>query len=354
MWDKLEDVEHRFEVLSAQLYSPDIADNPENLRKVSKEHKELSEVVEVYRIFKQRRSELEGAKDVVFNEKDAELVELAKLEVAALEVEISDLQERLRLLMLPKDPNDEKNVIMEIRAGAGGDEASIFAGDLFRMYSRYAENRGWKMELMSISEGTAGGFKEIICTISGEGAFSRFKYESGVHRVQRVPATETQGRIHTSTVTVAVLPEAEEIDLEILDKDLRIDVYRSGGKGGQSVNTTDSAVRITHIPTGIVVAMQDEKSQHKNKEKGMKILRSRLMAKRQEEADQARGDLRRSQVGTGDRSEKIRTYNYPQSRISDHRIGLTLHSLSTIVDGDLDQLIDPLTTYYQAEALKGE
>jgi peptide chain release factor 1 len=354
MWDKLEDVEQRYVSLSEQLYSPEIASNPEYMRKVSKEHKDLTPIVEAFKLFKTRRTELEGAKEVVYNEKDPEMVELAKLEVAALEIEIADLQEQLRLLLIPKDPNDDKNVIMEIRAGAGGDEASIFAGDLFRLYSRYAEVQGWKIEVMSISDGTSGGFKEIICSITGAGAFSRFKFESGVHRVQRVPATETQGRIHTSTITVAVLPEAEEIDLEILDKDLRIDVYRSGGCGGQSVNTTDSAVRITHIPTGIVVAMQDEKSQHKNKEKGMKILRSRLLQKRQDEADAARSSMRRSQVGTGDRSEKIRTYNYPQSRISDHRIGLTLHSLATIMNGDLDQLINPLTTHYQAEALKGE
>ena len=354
MWDKLEDVEQRYVSLSEQLYSPEIASNPEHMRKVSKEHKDLTPIVEAFKLFKIRRTELEGAKEVVYNEKDPEMVELAKLEVSALEIEIADLQEQLRLLLIPKDPNDDKNVIMEIRAGAGGDEASIFAGDLFRLYSRYAEVQGWKIEVMSISDGTSGGFKEIICSITGAGAFSRFKFESGVHRVQRVPATETQGRIHTSTITVAVLPEAEEIDLEILDKDLRIDVYRSGGCGGQSVNTTDSAVRITHIPTGIVVAMQDEKSQHKNKEKGMKILRSRLLQKRQDEADAARSSMRRSQVGTGDRSEKIRTYNYPQSRISDHRIGLTLHSLATIMNGDLDQLINPLTTHYQAEALKGE
>ncbi|MCB0309812.1 MAG: peptide chain release factor 1, partial [Bdellovibrionales bacterium] len=271
-----------------------------------------------------------------------------------LEREVEEFQKKLKVLLLPKDPNDDKNVILEIRAGAGGDEASIFAGELFRMYLRYAETQGWKIEVMSASEGTVGGYKEVIATISGHGAFSRFKYERGVHRVQRVPATEAQGRVHTSTVTVAVLPEAEEVDIKIEDKDLRIDVYRSSGPGGQSVNTTDSAVRITHLPTGIVVAMQDEKSQHKNKDKAMRVLRARLFEAKQAQLEAERRQDRRSQVGTGERSEKVRTYNFPQSRITDHRIGLSIYSIEEVLNGDLDQLIDPLVTYFQAEALKGE
>ncbi|MCL4151771.1 UNVERIFIED_CONTAM: hypothetical protein GTU68_013006 [Idotea baltica] len=283
---------------------------------------------------------------------DPELAELAKEEIPEIQAEIEKLKENLQFLLLPKDPNDDKNIIIEIRAGAGGDEAAIFAGDLFRMYTRYAEDRRWKVELLSSSEASSGGYKEIIAMVTGVGAYSRFKYESGVHRVQRVPVTETQGRVHTSTSTVAVLAEAEDVEIDISDKDLRIDVYRSSGPGGQSVNTTDSAVRITHIPTGVVVAMQDEKSQHKNKEKAMKVLRSRILEKAQAEADAERSSDRRSQVGTGDRSEKVRTYNYPQSRISDHRIGLTLHSLEQVVNGDMDQLVDALTNYYQAEALK--
>ena len=262
------------------------------------------------------------------------------------------LEQRLTILLLPKDPNDDKNIILEIRAGAGGDEAGLFAGELFRMYTRYAEDRGWRIEVMSASEASAGGYKEIIATVTGQGAFSRLKYERGVHRVQRVPATEAQGRIHTSTVTVAVMPEAEEVEVNIQDKDLRIDVYRAGGHGGQSVNTTDSAVRITHLPTGIVVCMQDEKSQFKNKDKAMKILRSRLLEKQIEEADAERRDLRRSQVGSGDRSEKIRTYNFPQSRVTDHRINLSLFSIDAIMNGDLDQCIEPLIAHHQAVALK--
>ncbi|MCB0319697.1 MAG: peptide chain release factor 1, partial [Bdellovibrionales bacterium] len=267
--------------------------------------------------------------------------------------ELDLLTQELRILLLPKDPNDSKNVILEIRAGAGGDEAGIFVGDLFRMYTRYAEDRNWKVELLGTSDASAGGYKEVIAMIRGAGAFSRLKYERGVHRVQRVPETETQGRIHTSTVTVAVLPEAEEVEIQINETELRIDVYRSSGPGGQSVNTTDSAVRITHIPSGIVVAMQDEKSQHKNKEKALKVLQARLLERKQAEADAERQADRRSQVGMGDRSEKIRTYNYPQSRITDHRIGLTLHSLDHVMNGDLDQVIDPLISHYQAELLKG-
>ncbi len=354
MLEKLEAVVRRFEELSTLLVSQEIVCNPDLLRKYSKEHKDLSEVTRVYQEYKKAKSDFDGNKELIASSDDSELIELAKLENSELEENILNYEEELKVLLLPKDPNDDKNVILEIRAGAGGDEASIFAGDLFRMYSRYGENLNWKTEIMSSSEGTTGGFKEIIAMIKGAGAYSRLKYESGVHRVQRVPVTESQGRIHTSTVTVAVLPEAEDVEIKIEDKDLRIDVYRSSGPGGQSVNTTDSAVRITHIPTGVVVAMQDEKSQHKNREKAMKVLKARIFEAEQASQNAERADARRSQVGTGDRSEKIRTYNYPQTRITDHRIGLTTHSLDAIIAGDIDQLVDPIITFYQAEALKGE
>jgi peptide chain release factor 1 len=289
---------------------------------------------------------------MISRESDPELVAVAKEESLLLEKEVEVLEARLKLALLPKDPNDHKNVIMEIRAGAGGDEAGLFAGELFRAYTRYCQNRRWKVELLEASDAPAGGYKEIIATIIGEGAYSRFKYERGVHRVQRVPQTEAQGRIHTSTITVAVLPEAEDVDVKIEDKDLRIDVYRAGGPGGQSVNTTDSAVRITHLPTGLVVAMQDEKSQHKNRDKAMRVLRSRLLDLKVAEQEAKRQSDRRGQVGTGDRSEKIRTYNFPQSRVTDHRIGLSIYSLDEVVNGDLDQLIDPLITHFQTEALQ--
>ncbi|MCB0328648.1 MAG: peptide chain release factor 1 [Bdellovibrionales bacterium] len=353
MWHKLDEVEKRYEELARELSSPDVLNDRSRVTKLTKEHKELTDIVATYRAYKKAVEEFEGSKEIINAGKDPELIELAKEESALLEGEIEGLTRDLRFLLLPKDPNDEKNVILEIRAGAGGDEAGIFAGDLFRMYSRYAEERGWKVELMGASEAPSGGYKEVIAMIKGAGAYSRMKFESGVHRVQRVPATETQGRIHTSTITVAVLPEAEDVEISINESELRIDVYRSSGPGGQSVNTTDSAVRITHIPTGIVVAMQDEKSQHKNREKAMKVLKARLLEQKQAEADAERQADRRSQVGMGDRSEKIRTYNYPQSRVTDHRIGLTLHSLDAVVNGDVDQVIDPLISYYQAEALKG-
>lgn len=352
MWDKLNEVEKRYEEVSASLSSPDVANNTKRLMELSKEHKDLQEVVKNYKLYKEKENQLKNNKELINSGGDPELAELAKEEIPELEAEIENLKDTLQILLLPKDPNDDKNIIIEIRAGAGGDEAAIFAGDLFRMFSRYAEDRRWKVEMLGNSEAPSGGYKEIIAMITGQGAYSRFKYESGVHRVQRVPVTETQGRVHTSTSTVAVLPEAEDVEIDVSDKDLRIDVYRSSGPGGQSVNTTDSAVRITHIPTGIVVAMQDEKSQHKNKEKAMKVLKSRLLEKAQSEADAERSSDRRSQVGTGGRSEKIRTYNYPQSRITDHRIGLTLHSLESVINGDMDQVIDPLITHYQAEALK--
>jgi len=352
MWDKLIEVEKRYEEIGRFLSSPEIISNRELLAKYSKEHKELSEVVSTYRAYKKAKEELEGSKLIVDRGEDQELLEIAREEIRLLEGELAGLEERLKILLLPKDPNDEKNVILEIRAGAGGNEAGIFAGDLFRAYTRYAEARGWKIEVLDAHEGPAGGFKEIIAMISGQGAYSRLKYEGGVHRVQRVPITEAQGRVHTSTVRVAVLPEAEEIDVQINEKDLRVDVYRSSGPGGQSVNTTDSAVRITHLPTGLVVAMQDEKSQHKNREKAMKVLRARLLELKRVQLEAERGEERRSQVGSGERAEKIRTYNFPQSRITDHRVGLSLYSINEIMDGDLDQIIDPLITHYQTEALK--
>lgn len=354
MFSKLEEVEQRYEELSRQLSDANVVQDRELFEKLSKEYKAQEKVVLVYRDYKKTLNDIQNNKDIIYQNEDEELVELAKEELKELEEKLPTLEHELKILLLPKDPNDDKNVILEIRAGAGGDEASIFAGDLFRMYTRYVESLGWKLELMSASESGTGGYKEVIAMITGDGAYSRLKYESGVHRVQRVPVTESQGRVHTSTCTVAVLPEAEEVDVEINEKDLRIDVYRAGGPGGQCVNTTDSAVRITHIPTGIVVAMQDEKSQFKNKEKGMRVLRARILEKKQQEAHDERAQDRKSQVGTGDRSEKIRTYNYPQSRVTDHRINYSIHNLDGMMAGDVDLMLDPVIAYYQSLALKNE
>jgi peptide chain release factor 1 len=354
MWEKLKEVEERYEQLAQQLSKPEVVADRERYQQYTKEYKSLTDLVTTFRSYSKATEELAESKELLETSSDAELRAMAGDEVSVLEGVVDDLQRQLQILLLPKDPNDDKNVILEIRAGAGGDEASIFAYELFRMYTRYAETRGWKVETMSYSDAGPRGLKEVIAMVNGEGAFSRLKYERGVHRVQRVPETEAAGRIHTSTVTVAVLPEAEDVEIQVHDKDLRIDVYRSSGPGGQSVNTTDSAVRITHLPTGIVVAMQDEKSQHKNKEKAMRVLKARLFEAKQAAADAERSQDRRSQVGTGDRSEKIRTYNFPQSRITDHRIKLSISDIPGVLAGNIDQLIDPVVAFYQAEALRGE
>ena len=354
MQDKLEHVERRYEELNNLLSDPGVMGERDRYRELTKEHFELEPIVKCFRDWKKADADFRESKEIIDTSKDAELRELAQLEIESHRENAEKLHHELMMLLLPKDPNDAKNVILEIRAGTGGDEAGIFVGDLLNMFTRYAESKRWRLELMSTSDSTVGGYKEVIARIEGHGAFSFFKYERGVHRVQRVPATETQGRIHTSTVTVAVLPEAEEVDVKIEDKDLRIDVYRSSGPGGQSVNTTDSAVRVTHIPSGLVVTCQDEKSQHKNKSKALNVLRSRLLDMKQAEADAERRDDRRGQIGTGERSEKIRTYNYPQSRVTDHRIGLTVYQLDHVMKGNLDLLIEPLIAHFRAEALKGE
>ncbi|MGE4551653.1 MAG: peptide chain release factor 1 [Desulfovibrionaceae bacterium] len=351
MFERLEEIEASFVALEQQLSDPAIFNDQERYRKVSKAHADLRDVVDAFREHRRLSADLEGNRELA-RDADPEIREMAEAEIEPLEQQLEELEERLRVLLLPKDPLDEKNIIVEIRAGTGGDEAGLFAADLFRMYTRYAEIRRWKVELMSEHETGSGGFKEVIFAVAGDQVYSRMKYESGTHRVQRVPATESQGRIHTSAVTVAVLPEAEEVDVAIAPEDLRIDVYRSSGPGGQSVNTTDSAIRVTHIPTGLVVTCQDEKSQHKNKAKAIKVLRSRLLQLEQDKAKAAEDEARRAQVGTGDRSERIRTYNFPQGRLTDHRIGLTLYKLDQIMEGDLDDVIDALIGYYQAEALK--
>lgn len=329
-----------------------IADNT-SFRTYAKEHAELGPIVGIFHEWERVERELTESKEILAETKDAELREMAQAEVEGLVLERDRLHQEMVIQLLPKDPNDDKNILIEIRAGTGGDEAALFGADLFNMYCRYADLHGWRVEILGSSESSVGGFKEVVAQITGQGAFSHLKYESGVHRVQRVPSTETQGRIHTSTVTVAVLPEAEEIELAIPDKDLRIDVFRSSGPGGQSVNTTDSAVRVTHLPTGIMAICQDGKSQHKNKAKALMVLRSRLLDKMQAEQDSERSAERRSQIGSGERSEKIRTYNYPQGRVTDHRIGLTVYQLDTVLAGKLDMLVEPLTSHYRAEALKG-
>jgi peptide chain release factor 1 len=353
MFRKLDEVVDRFREVEGLLSDPRTVSDQQKFRALTREHAELAEVVEVYGDYRRVLEDIEGNRELL-QDADPEMRDMARAELPELEERKEQLEQQLKLLLLPKDPNDEKNIILEIRAGTGGEEASLFAADLFRMYSRYADRQGWRVELMGASESDSGGFKEVIALISGDRVYSRLKYESGTHRVQRVPETETQGRIHTSACTVAVLPEAEDVEVDIDPSDLRIDVYRASGAGGQHVNKTESAVRITHLPTGTVVACQDEKSQHKNKAKAMKVLKSRILDAMEAEAAARQAADRKSQVGSGDRSERIRTYNFPQGRCTDHRISLTLYRLEAIMDGDLDEVVDALATSAQAEALSSQ
>jgi len=350
--DRLDALEQRYEDLEATLADPAVVADQERYQKSAKAHASLEEIVTKYREYKKTCAEINDAREMLKSGADPELEQFLRSELDRLKAEESRLERELKILLLPKDPNDEKDVIMEIRAGTGGEEAALFAADLYRMYARYAEQQGWQIEIMSSNPTDLGGFKEIIFAVQGRGAYSKLKYESGVHRVQRVPTTEAGGRIHTSTATVAVLPEAEEVEVDIRPEDLRIDVYRSTGHGGQSVNTTDSAVRVTHIPTGMVVTCQDEKSQLKNKEKALRVLRARLLDKLQREQKAEMDEARRMQVGTGERSERIRTYNFPQNRVTDHRIDLTLYKLGQVLEGDLDEIITGLITVDQSERLK--
>ena len=351
MLDKLLEVEKRYIELEGMMSDPQLVGQQREYAKVAKERSDLEEIVVCYREWRKVEQEIADNRQLM-EENDEAMRELVKEELASLRERKEALETKLKLLILPKDPNDDKNVIVEIRAGTGGDEAALFAAELSRMYSRYAESRGWRVELMSSNPTGLGGYKEIILSIEGRGAYSRLKFEGGVHRVQRVPVTEGSGRIHTSAVTVAVLPEADEVEIAIDPKEIRIDVFRSSGPGGQSVNTTDSAVRITHIPTGIVISCQDEKSQHKNRAKGMKILRARLLEKKQDEQASEIAATRKSMVGSGDRSERIRTYNFPQGRLTDHRINLTIYQLERVMEGQIDEVVEALITHYQAEALK--
>lgn len=350
MIDRLRQIEASYDAVVAEMSTPAAAGDPARLQVLGRELSRLEPVVAAIRAWAALRDELEATRSMA-HDPDEEVRGMAREELAVLEAREEAVEAELRRLLVPRDPNDDRDVILEVRAGTGGDEAALFAGDLFRMYARYAERRRWKLDLISVSEGAGGGVKEAIAEIAGQGAYSRLKYESGVHRVQRVPSTEAAGRIHTSTATVSILPEADEVEIQIPEKDLRIDVYRSSGPGGQSVNTTDSAVRVTHLPTGLVVAIQDEKSQHKNKAKAMAVLRARLLEMEQARLAEERGDQRRSQVGTGERAEKIRTYNFPDDRVTDHRIGLTVHNLPGLLEGELDRVIEPLAEADQAERL---
>ena len=351
MFDRLDDLLIRYEELMEELGSPEVASDTNRFRKLMKEQSDLAPIVEAYKEYKKAKQDVEDSLALLDEESDEEMREMAKEELNAAKKRIEDLEQELKILLLPKDPNDEKNVIVEIRAGAGGDEAALFASELYRMYVRFAERNRWKTELVSVSENGIGGFKEVVFMITGQGAYSKMKYESGVHRVQRVPETESGGRIHTSTMTVAIMPEVDDVEVQIDPKDYKFDVFRASGNGGQCVNTTDSAVRLTHFPSGIVISCQDEKSQLKNKDKALKILRARLYDLEQQKQHDEMAELRKSQVGTGDRSEKIRTYNFPQGRVTDHRIKLTLYKLDAIMNGDLDEIIDSLIAADQAAKL---
>ncbi|MEI3597278.1 MULTISPECIES: peptide chain release factor 1 [unclassified Oceanobacillus] len=352
MLDRLQALEDRYNKLNELLSDPEVSSDPNKLREYGKEQSDLEDVVQAYREYKSLSTELSDAKEMLEDELDGDMEEMVKMEISELEEQLKTLEDNMKVLLLPKDPNDGKNVIVEIRGAAGGDEAALFAGDLYRMYSRYAEEKGWKTDVMEANTTGVGGYKEIIFMINGKDVYSRLKYENGAHRVQRVPETESGGRIHTSTATVAVLPEAEEVEIDIHEKDIRVDTFASSGPGGQSVNTTMSAVRLTHEPTGIVVSIQDEKSQIKNKEKAMKVLRARIYDKYQQEAQAEYDETRKSAVGTGDRSERIRTYNFPQNRVTDHRIGLTIQKLDQILDGKLDEFIEALVLEEQTAKLE--
>jgi peptide chain release factor 1 len=354
MLEKLAQIEKNYEEINEQLSAPDVTSDIQAYTKLMKQHRSLGEVVEKYREVKKMREDLDGAREILDLTDDEEMRQMAELEIAELEASVEKAEEDLKFLLLPKDPNDEKNVILEIRAGTGGDEATLFAAEVLRMYARYAERQGWKFETLDVSDTGVGGIKEASVVIEGDKVYSKMRYESGVHRVQRVPATETAGRIHTSAITVAVLPEAEEVDVQINEKDLRIDTFCSSGPGGQSVNTTYSAVRLTHLPTGVVVSMQDEKSQIKNREKAMRVLRARLQEIEEQKQHDAMSAERKSMVGSGDRSEKIRTYNFKENRVTDHRINMTVYQLDLVMEGALDEFIDALTTHYQTEKLKAE